>query len=719
MFERNIDDTIAFLRKETIGDADTITSRQIFASSIPPALHRMFDADINTLVAAEKERLLDSSRFRYDDEEILALFERISDRAREYAVFDAPDYLAALEKNVKLLFNYVCRPQWTLVKYLFADREHASTDDILDALRVFWYYEYYQVILREYFTQKGMTVIHVRKFTELLERIDHEVVRSFDSRKTAHLTEPIYELFNLASSAETLLAPIEALSIFFDDKNLSSVVERLDQEKKVRERLTLHDLVMIIGEEDYTLGMDISTIVNEQLGHKGGMKPERTATAAQDFSVPDMPEYEQSGMHHGDLGHEQDALDFIISEEEQGVIMQEHDNIRSHLEYETDDAVALDDLVLDEDDAVDASVSALEDSEEAEASDALHLDAEASVADDSEDDDAVSDLTAESILALEEQLVSMPSDEAPTSELENPPLSDIDELPDIVLGEEEPRPTAQFLQTKDVIPDISLDEIEAIELSLEQDDIGSDPYRTTAFDAGISDDGLDFADVEAAAQDSDAGASASTAGTPPDRTDTNDQADDPDQSDDVLDMDIDWEKEAEALDIEEIDTDMEPLPDASTPDGLSLGRTSELQPAEDLLRDLELDEDFGDQNSGRSGQREGTAFEREASISSRTALIDAMEEEEDLSPATDKVIQEYGDLRELLPDSDKKKYVRKLFQKNEDAFAHALQVLNGKPSWRQASEYIDELFIKFDVDMYSRLAVKFTDDIYKRYANRK
>ena len=46
-------------------------------------------------------------------------------------------------------------------------------------------------------------------------------------------------------------------------------------------------------------------------------------------------------------------------------------------------------------------------------------------------------------------------------------------------------------------------------------------------------------------------------------------------------------------------------------------------------------------------------------------------------------------------------------------------MLNGKPSWRKASEYIDELFIKHDVDMYSRLAVKFTDDIYKRYANKK
>lgn len=712
MFERNIEDTIAYLRRETIGDAETITSRQIFASSIPPALGRMFEADIEALVTTEKERLLQSPRFRYEDDDVLALFDRIGDRAREHAVYEAPDYLAALEKNVKLLFNYVCRPQWTLVRYLFADREHASTDDILDALRVFWFYEYYPIILKEYFTQKGITVIHVRKFTELLERIDQEVVRSLDSRKTAHLTEPIYELFNIGSSAETLLAPIEALSIFFDDKNLSSVVERLDQEKHVRERLTLHDLVMIIGEDDYTLGMDISTIVNEQLGQKGGMTPERTATAAQDFGVPEIPEYDQQGVHHGDLGHEHDALDFIISEEEQGVIMQERDNIRIHLGNETDDSVALGDLVLEEDDDVAEYPEAVDPAVEEDEDELPRLEDGDIGMEVDEDDDAASDLTAESILALEEQLAATPIEEAPASEFENPPLTAIDELPDIVLGEEELRPTQQFLQSKDVIPDITLDEIEAIELSLEQDDIHTDSYRTTALDdLDVSDDGLaiDSADSELLED----------AGEPDIPESTDADASVPDRREDTLDMDIDWEKEAEELDIDAIDAGVEKSLDALSSNEIAGGRADELQPAEDLLRDLDLDGDFGSQDSNQGPRQNISAFDPDNSrAASHAAMVETMEEEEP-SPATEKIIQEYGDLRQLLPDSDKKKYVRKLFQKNDEAFTHALNVLNGKASWRQASEYIDELFMKFDVDMYSRLAVKFTDDIYKRYANRK
>jgi len=78
-------------------------------------------------------------------------------------------------------------------------------------------------------------------------------------------------------------------------------------------------------------------------------------------------------------------------------------------------------------------------------------------------------------------------------------------------------------------------------------------------------------------------------------------------------------------------------------------------------------------------------------------------------------MKKFGDLRELIPASDQKKYIKKIFRKNEEIFHRSIDILNGKPSWREASEHIDDIFLKNDVDMYSRIAVKFTDDIYKRY----
>ncbi len=83
------------------------------------------------------------------------------------------------------------------------------------------------------------------------------------------------------------------------------------------------------------------------------------------------------------------------------------------------------------------------------------------------------------------------------------------------------------------------------------------------------------------------------------------------------------------------------------------------------------------------------------------------------------VIAKFGDLQQLISSSDKKKYMKKIFSRNEERYAQAIDMLNSKPTWKEASEYIDEIFLTNDVDMYSRVAVHFTDEIYKRYLPKK
>ena len=66
------------------------------------------------------------------------------------------------------------------------------------------------------------------------------------------------------------------------------------------------------------------------------MKPERTVTAGEDFEVPLIEEASDDEIHHGDLGHEHDDLDFIISDEEEGVIVQAGDHITRTLDDDDD-----------------------------------------------------------------------------------------------------------------------------------------------------------------------------------------------------------------------------------------------------------------------------------------------------------------------------------------------------------------------------------------------
>jgi hypothetical protein len=690
MFERKIEETIAFLLKETIADQDQITSRQIFYSEIPEALKRMFEQDVDIWVQEERERLAQSPHFRYEESDIVELFEQIMLRVREHAVFSREEYMQKLEKNVKLLFNYLCRPQWTLQKYLFADREHAATDDIVGGLRYFWNYEYYRIILQEYFNKKNLDVMQARKFGELLAHIDTELVRNFDSHKLAQLAEPIFALFSTGSGAEEKFVPVEALSIFFDDKNLLSIVERLDREKEQREQITLHDLVMLISEVDFTMSFDISAIVNQHVHQAGVMKPERNVTAGEDFEVPDIAPTEHEEEDRLEIGHEDGDLDFVITEEEDAVVEQHYDSIPP-----MEDDLLLEDEVDDEDELA----TTIEAEEEYEAEIAAGGETDDSMpVDDGEyivDEDTLQDDLPEEQGAYDDSLLE--------EEDSLPEIDDYDSTVETILDIE------QQLEEQDTIPDMSLEEEETREDADEE-------YSMVEEDM-----------AHASAEQYGKGLGSNASGSSvlddlPDLSLEDSEQPDADEGDQNAELEIDWEKEAEEIpdmDLEESADEEKALPDDSIP-GISLENEDQLKPAEELLGELDLDlDDFDEKETPQSSRHNDIPVVEDETPPQSSVREDQSAEDNAPSRPLEEVIAEFGDLSQLIPAGEKKKYVKKLFQKDEESFNSAIKTLNGKATWREASEYIDELFIKHDVDMYSRLAVKFTDDVYKRYLNKK
>jgi hypothetical protein len=676
MFERRIEETIAYLLKETIADQETISSKQIFASEIPKSLKRMFDLDVDVWIEEERGRLLKSPHFRYDESEIQQVFEHIVLQAREYAVFTRTEYQQTLEKNVKLLFNYACRPQWTLVKYMFDDRENASTDEIVHGLKYFWDYEYYQIILGEYFEKKQLTVTNSRKFSELLEHVDQEVVRNFDSRKLAHLTEPIFELFAVGSSGEEKFVPIEALTIFFDDKKHNSIVERLDKEKEQREQVTLHDLVMLISEVDYTMSFDISSIVNQHVNNTDPIKPERHVTAGQDFEIPTVNTPEHVERDRKEIGEDEGDLDFVITEEEHSVTAHAYDSIPKMEDDEflvDEDVTGYDELSeitletedeplpeMEEDEILD---DMLQDPQEFSEEEEISLGGEVEIIDDEDlDDDVVMSGTDETILEIE--------------------------------GE---------LEEHDYIPDMSLEEMEDYALI---EEVGNE-------EKSIVEDFEDFDEDPITLPSDD---------VPDLSLDDSLNDDDVDVREDDSELEIDWEKEAEEIPDMTLNDD-EDERGTLTKDMLqdiSQKEEESLQPAEELLGLLDLD-DMDDTPSNKSQSDFDIPIIEDESppLAGNNGQSAEAEESETTAVPAEEVIAQFGDINQQIADVDKKKYVKRLFQKNDEAFNRIMQVINGKPSWREASEYIDEIFIKHDVDMYSRVAVKFTDDIYKRYLTKK
>ncbi len=265
MFEQQIEETIASIKRSTIGENSSILLKSILEADIPASIKNYFNLDVKQWMKEEQDRLLTSPHFDYNDEQILHLFDEVRHQSKPYIRFSVEELTNTLDQAVKLQFNYLCRPQWTLSKFVFGEKETVTKDSIIEALDYFVDYEYYKLIIKEYLRSKNYDSMHKDRFEELISIIDNEVVKGYDSRKMAQLTQPIFQLFSRGGELETVLIPIEAVSVFYDDKNVSPIVERLDKEKERIPMLSLHDLTVLISEVDFSTSVDISNLVSKHL----------------------------------------------------------------------------------------------------------------------------------------------------------------------------------------------------------------------------------------------------------------------------------------------------------------------------------------------------------------------------------------------------------------------------------------------------------------------
>jgi hypothetical protein len=73
------------------------------------------------------------------------------------------------------------------------------------------------------------------------------------------------------------------------------------------------------------------------------------------------------------------------------------------------------------------------------------------------------------------------------------------------------------------------------------------------------------------------------------------------------------------------------------------------------------------------------------------------------------------DLNEVISSKYQKKFIKKIFKKDERRFIKFINYLNQLTSWKKASAAIDEMFYQTGVNPYSSIAIEFSDMIYNRY----
>ncbi|NOX37868.1 MAG: hypothetical protein GXO78_10065 [Calditrichaeota bacterium] len=73
------------------------------------------------------------------------------------------------------------------------------------------------------------------------------------------------------------------------------------------------------------------------------------------------------------------------------------------------------------------------------------------------------------------------------------------------------------------------------------------------------------------------------------------------------------------------------------------------------------------------------------------------------------------DLHKLIKPKQRKKFIKKIFRKNESQYLEFIDLLNRIPDWKKASRTIDEYFMTASINPYSKEALEFSDLVYNRY----
>ncbi len=73
------------------------------------------------------------------------------------------------------------------------------------------------------------------------------------------------------------------------------------------------------------------------------------------------------------------------------------------------------------------------------------------------------------------------------------------------------------------------------------------------------------------------------------------------------------------------------------------------------------------------------------------------------------------DLNHLITPKLRKKFIKKVFRKDEMRYQEFIDAINKLPTWRKASALIDEFFYQAGINPYSKEALELSDLIYNRY----
>jgi hypothetical protein len=253
IFESEIEAIMNAVRTKTIGEEDGVELRKILSADIHPAIKAYYKAEVEKTLLLERGLEYRSKKFPYSLPEVVSMQRQIDLLLVQRYHFNNQEFELLLDESVHFQFNYLCRPQWTLLNFIGGEQRHVAASEIEKKLRYCVDYVYFPELIKRYLVDHGLADLTFEELKALLEKIDREVVAQHSSLELAKITRALFAFVESGKMSpreefEKQTLPINAAIVFFEDKQLLDIQSRLEFERDKREvsQLTVEQLAQYI-----------------------------------------------------------------------------------------------------------------------------------------------------------------------------------------------------------------------------------------------------------------------------------------------------------------------------------------------------------------------------------------------------------------------------------------------------------------------------------------
>jgi len=199
------------------------------SSEIPHWVKAYFTAQLNFEIFKLRRDVETYILFDFAVDEIKESWQAFEYALKTKSKIDIQTIENWINDATKLYINYLIRPRFTIVNYIFRDDIENSIENIRRSLPFFDNYQYLFNEIANYidkFEESGRYSISKREFTQAINQIDDNFFKDKSVDEIADIFDPLCDFFNIYNYDYKFL-PIAALKIYFNDKNWESIEDSL------------------------------------------------------------------------------------------------------------------------------------------------------------------------------------------------------------------------------------------------------------------------------------------------------------------------------------------------------------------------------------------------------------------------------------------------------------------------------------------------------------